>query len=452
MKRRLISLFLILILLFTALPLPVRAASSRVPIYVGNLQVDYMAEVLLSQMDLQGKSDLEQIQTVYDWIILHCTRYEYEWDGTYYFDEAEVYAASSGQFAQEYNKALSEGRIILRQEYRNLYGIPNLGEDYWDSDSNYYIISCAYDMMLKRNGHCGNFSSLLAVLLGHLGFDSRLVYGDFVSKYGGDPVVHTWNYILLDGVYYWADVRIDHSNYVSGYGLGHSYFMIESTEEWAEEHIWESNYSDFLAEIAPEIQTHLDSAAALAPEPTPDYNCSDWALGYMQTAEQTGLIPDSLLSADLTQPITRAEFAAIAVRLYQALGCWPQEYWGTSPFTDTQDPDVLRAYGMGVVNGMGDGTFAPNAPLTREQAVTMLGRVCELAWSGAVGTGSWLPQGTAFFTDAWNISDYARYYVHFFVGQEIVNGMGDGTFAPKNNMTREQALKIAVVTTDYFGY
>jgi len=82
----------------------------------------------------------------------------------------------------------------------------------------------------------------------------------------------------------------------------------------------------------------------------------------------------------------------------------------------------------------------------------MLGRVCELAWSGAVGTGNWLPQGQLLFTDSWNIFDYARNYVGFFVGQGIVDGMGDGTFAPKNSMTREQALKIAVVTADSFGY
>lgn len=452
MKKRILSIFLLLTLLITALPLPAQAASNRLPIYVGNLQVDYMAEVLLSQMDLRGKSDLEKIQTVYDWIILNCTRYEYEWDGTYYFNESEIYAASNGAFAQQYREDLAAGRILLRQEYKTLYDIPNTGADYWDSDCNYYVTTCAYDMMLKRNGHCGNFSSLLAVLLGHLGYDTRLIYGDFVSKYGGEPVVHTWNYILLDGTYYWADVRIDHSNYVSGYGLGHNYFMIESTEEWEVEHIWEHTYSDFLARFAPDIQASLDDSASLAPEAAPDYICSDWAMDYMQTAYDASLIPNVLLSADLRQNITRSEFAAVVIRLYEALGCRASGYTGVSPFTDTQDYDVLRAYGMGVVNGMGDGTFAPNAALTREQAVTMLGRTCELAWSGAVGTGSWLPQGTILFTDSWNIFDYARNYVGFFAGQEIVNGMGDGTFAPKNNMTREQALKIAVVIAETFGY
>ena len=137
MKKRILSIVLVLAMVFTLLPVSVSAASRRIPINVGNLQVDYMAEVLLSEMDLRGKSDREKIQTVYDWIANNCTRYEYDWDGTYYFNESEVYTLSNGQFAKDYQKNLSEGRIMLRQEYRSRYGLPNSGADYWDSDSNY---------------------------------------------------------------------------------------------------------------------------------------------------------------------------------------------------------------------------------------------------------------------------------------------------------------------------
>ena len=115
MKKRILSIVLVLAMVFTLLPVSISAASRRIPIYVGNLQVDYMAEVLLSEMDLRGKSDREKIQTVYDWIVNNCTRYEYEWDGTYYFNESEVYILSNGQFAKDYQKNLSEGRIMLRQ-------------------------------------------------------------------------------------------------------------------------------------------------------------------------------------------------------------------------------------------------------------------------------------------------------------------------------------------------
>ena len=231
MKRRMLSLALVLALVFGILPAAAQAAPTRLPIYVGDLQVDYMAEVLLSQMDLSGKSDLEKIQTVYEWIIRTSTRDPADWDGTYYFDLDQVNAAVNSWFRAEYEAKLASGRILLRQNLRDLCGIPNTEPGNWDSDSNGYIIGEARNMMLKRNGHCGSFSSLLAVLLGHLGYDTRLVYGEFESKFGGEPVVHTWNYILLDGTFYWADVRIDHSNVTAGYA-GLNYFMVADTQLW----------------------------------------------------------------------------------------------------------------------------------------------------------------------------------------------------------------------------
>ena len=440
MKRRILSLALVLALVFGALP-AVQAAPARLPIYVGDLQVDYMAEVLLSQMDLSGKSDLEKIQTVYEWIIRTSTRDPADWDGTYYFDPDEVAAAVNNWFRAEYEAKLASGRILLRQNLRDLCGIPNTEPGNWDSDSNYYIIGEARNMMLKRNGHCGSFSSLLAVLLGHLGYDTRLVYGEFESKFGGEPVVHTWNYILLDGTFYWADVRIDHSNVTAGYA-GHSYFMIADTDVWDEEHNWDHTYSDWLAANA--LYFELGYWEQVEQAPTPWENCSDWARDYMQRAGQAGLIPSRLEDQDLRNPITRAEFAAVAAGLYEFFRGSVPEYPFENPFSDTQDPDVLRAYGLGIVNGMGDGTFAPDALLTREQAVTMLGRVYELADTNAVHSGVLLPQSVLQFSDHSRISDYARNYVYFFVGQSIVDGMGNGTFEPQSSMTREQALKVAV--------
>ena len=172
----------------------------------------------------------------------------------------------------------------------------------------------------------------------------------------------------------------------------------------------------------------------------------------MERAHDAGLIPDRLIGEDLTRQITRAEFAAVAVALYETLTWEEADCFDISPFSDTDDLDVLKAYTLGVVNGMGDGTFAPDAPLTREQAVTMLGRVYELVLTGTVSAGEALPQEAFYrFTDHNSISNYALDYVYFFVGQSIVDGMGDGTFAPQAQMTREQAIKIAVETALRLG-
>ena len=297
-------------------------------------------------------------------------------------------------------------------------------------------------MMLKRTGNCAHYAALFALLLSHLGFDSRMIHGQFINM-DGSTAEHTWNYVLVDGTYYWFDIRIDDELAATYQITEHSYFMQADTAVWAREHNFDPAYSDWLAANAPAIQADLDLAAEnlLGPWDL----CSDWARDYMRRAGNAGLIPSALDNQDLTLEITRAEFAAVAVRLYEAFTWEVPAYQGESPFSDTDDPDVLRAYSLGVVNGMGDGIYAPDDNLTREQAVTMLGRVYELALTNAISGGASLPESSPlFFRDRDQIAEYAAVYVAFFVDRSIIDGMGDNTFAPKNFMTREQAIKITV--------
>lgn len=77
--------------------------------------------------------------------------------------------------------------------------------------------------------------------------------------------------------------------------------------------------------------------------------------------------------------ITRAEFAAVVVRA-KGLDAAAQAAKGTTVFTDVPAGNWAAGYiniasKLGFVKGMGDGTFAPNSPVTYEQAVTMVIRV-----------------------------------------------------------------------------
>ena len=441
--KRLLSFLLILTMLFAVLP-TASAQEIRKPIYMDDLAVDYMAEVILDRLDLEDLSERDKIKAIYDWIIANSERYE--WDGEYRFDEAEVLSESQGSFAQKYRELLAEDEILLRKDWEEVSGLH--GSDYYgySLDTTWQVASQAYTMMLKMTGSCAAFTSLFTVLLSHLGYDSRLFHGEFINM-DGSQVEHTWNYVLIDGTWYWFDIRIDHA-----IGGGHQYFMKEDTEAWAKEHIWPMEQSDWLVEHTEEIaalyapEEHVEQLPQDDPVSEAAFTCSDWAKDYMDTALSHGLIPDSLLTEDLTGSITRQEFAETALLLYTGFtGLDIPDYEGLSPFFDTEDPAILKAYSLKLINGMGDGTFAPDATLTREQASTMLGRAYELASQGVLFDGMFLPQGPESFSDQSSISDYAKNYIGFFVGQGIVNGMGDGTFAPKGTMTREQALKIAAV-------
>ena len=187
---------------------------------------------------------------------------------------------------------------------------------------------------------------------------------------------------------------------------------------------------------------------------------SDWALTEIGKAEELGLIPDVLVGADLAADITRAEFAAVAVKAYEALSGTAAIPAINNPFTDTSDVEVLKAYNIGAVNGTSATTFDPNALLNREQAAAMLTRVFKkvslAGWTLATDSQFTLPyEKPALFADDADISDWAKDSVYFMVANGIVSGVGNNKFAPKNvtsadeangyaNATREQALIIAV--------
>ena len=187
---------------------------------------------------------------------------------------------------------------------------------------------------------------------------------------------------------------------------------------------------------------------------------SDWAGNEVKEAEEEDLIPDSLINKDLTLPITRAEFAGVSVKVYENLSNTKALPAVINPFTDTADLDVLKAYNVGVTNGIGDELFAPDSLLNREQCATMLTRVFKRAtmpgWTLETDSRFSLSYDQpAPFADDREISGWARDSVYFMAANQIINGIGNNTFAPKNmtpeqealgyaNATREQALAIAV--------
>ncbi len=191
-----------------------------------------------------------------------------------------------------------------------------------------------------------------------------------------------------------------------------------------------------------------------------DFIGSNWAQTELEKAEDYGLIPDCLVGVDYTKSITRAEFAAVAVKTYEALSGTKAIPAVNNPFVDTKDVEVLKAYNIGAVNGTSATTFEPNARLNREQAATMLTRVFKkvslAGWTLDTDSQFALPyEKPALFADDGVISGWAKDSVYFMAANNIIKGVGDNKFAPKNitsedeavgyaNATREAALAIAV--------
>jgi len=180
-------------------------------------------------------------------------------------------------------------------------------------------------------------------------------------------------------------------------------------------------------------------------------NHSQWAATELEIAYELGLIPDSLSdpAIDLTDPITREEFAGIAVRIYEALGNTITLPAIMPSFTDTNNLDVLKASSIGIMIGISDTQFDPHSQLNREQAATALTRTFKRAtihgWTFATDQPGLLYfDMPTLFADNTDISPWATESVYFMSSHGIIQGIGDNMFAPATSSSREQALIIAV--------
>ncbi len=81
----------------------------------------------------------------------------------------------------------------------------------------------------------------------------------------------------------------------------------------------------------------------------------------------------TLTRFDPDAPITRGEFAAVCARLDKT------QVQVTNSFTDLNGywakQEILRAAALGWVQGYEDGSYRPNAKITRAQVITMINRV-----------------------------------------------------------------------------
>lgn len=168
---------------------------------------------------------------------------------------------------------------------------------------------------------------------------------------------------------------------------------------------------------------------------------SDWAIEELKEAKSLDIIPTILYDKDYTQSITREEFAAVCVKLYENITGKKAQSVLNNPFTDTRNIEVLKAYNLGITNGTTPTTFSPNSLITREQMATMMTRT--LAKSN-INTSININSIYKKFVDHNEISGWALESVYYMSTKNIIKGVGNDIFNVKGNATREQALAIAI--------
>lgn len=168
---------------------------------------------------------------------------------------------------------------------------------------------------------------------------------------------------------------------------------------------------------------------SLLPGLTPAAEAAEWMEPYLEKLVEWGVMRGSA-SGDLNpdRVLTRAEFVTMINR---AFGYTER---GNTPFQDVPEnawyaDDINIAYQAGYFTGTSETTAGPLGRVTREQAAVLLGR--NLRLQGIPGVNS-------DFTDVQQMGNWSRGLVQECAELGIIQGYADGTFRPKNYITRGQ--------------
>ena len=98
---------------------------------------------------------------------------------------------------------------------------------------------------------------------------------------------------------------------------------------------------------------------------------------------------------------------------------------------------VVWAEANGIVNGVSDTEFAPNANITREQIATIMYRYAQYNGDDVTAVAD-----IEAYADAANVSDYAVDAMKYAVGSGLINGKTETTLNPQDNATRAEIATI----------
>lgn len=170
---------------------------------------------------------------------------------------------------------------------------------------------------------------------------------------------------------------------------------------------------------------------------------SDWARDEINTAIESGLLPEKMQYDNLEYVVTRGEFAACVVNMYE-------KKFGKVEMPETDDvfndiknhkyeEEIKKAYYLGITNGYVDAIegdlFGPDLNVEREDIATMLCRAFKKAnlenWTLETDNKFAINYFDApEFSDDYKISLYAKPSVYFMAKYGIVKGIGNNRFAP----------------------
>lgn len=252
-------------------------------------------------------------------------------------------------------------------------------------------------------------------------FDKGKSSGWLYYVNGELPLVGITDYVLSDGdkveFLYTADYKQEQGGSLSGgkrgtSAGGNSSKDDSNTTEPPANTVWENIYRD----------VSKDAWYYNAVE----YVCKN---NLFKGVSDTEFAPD--------ENMTRAMLVTVLYRMENA-----ENTSDKSKFTDVPDGEwytdaVNYAAANGIVTGISDTEFAPNANVTREQTAAILYRYAKMKGYDVSGAAE-----LSVFSDADTISDWAVVSFKWANKAELISGVSDTELSPKSNTTRVQLAAI----------
>lgn len=177
----------------------------------------------------------------------------------------------------------------------------------------------------------------------------------------------------------------------------------------------------------------LLTVGASAVEPTYDDIAGHWAEASIERWSGHGIIQGNNGKFNPNGQLTCAHFAAILARLLKLPAAKDAGFSDNTP--DAWHYDAInRCAAAGILKGNLNGTVTPNAPITRERAMVMLGR--------ALGIEPIENPDLTQFTDGAQVASYARGMLAALIKAGVVGGVTADQLAPQNNITRAATVTI----------
>ena len=185
--------------------------------------------------------------------------------------------------------------------------------------------------------------------------------------------------------------------------------------------------------LALTMTVSLLTVGASAVEPTYGDIAGHWAEASIERWSGHGIIQGNNGKFNPNGQLTCAHFAAILARLLKLPTAKDAGFSDNTP--DAWHYDAInRCAAAGILKGNLNGTVTPNAPITRERAMVMLGR--------ALGIEPIENPDLTKYADAAQVASYARGMLAALIEAGVVGGVTADQLAPQNNITRAATVTI----------